>query len=126
MIWGSVFTTQFLEEEFETAPGDCRCILPLSYQENKGEGLTWWLVHWLRLQAFNAGGMGSIPGWGTTISHTVCHGQNNNNNNEGVTDLVGLIDMNQQGEIVMQPEVSASSTRGFSGVPFSSSTFSGE
>lgn len=71
----------------------CRCILPLSYQENKGEGLPWWLVHWLRLQAFNAGGVGSIPGWAITISHTVCHGQNNNNN-KGVTGLVGLIDMN--------------------------------
>ena len=26
-------------------------------------------VQWLRLQAPNAGGLGSIPGWGTKILH---------------------------------------------------------
>jgi len=26
-------------------------------------------VHWLRLQAFNAEVLGSIPGWGTKILH---------------------------------------------------------
>ena len=28
-------------------------------------------VQWLRLGASNAGGMGSIPGWGTKIPHAV-------------------------------------------------------
>ena len=27
------------------------------------------MVQWLRLRASNAGGVGSIPGWGTKISH---------------------------------------------------------
>ena len=29
-------------------------------------------VQWLRLRAFNAGGMGSIPGRGTKIPHATC------------------------------------------------------
>ena len=29
------------------------------------------VVQWLRLPAFNSGDVGSIPGWGTKISHTV-------------------------------------------------------
>ena len=28
-------------------------------------------VQWLRLYTSNVGGMGSIPGWGTKISHAV-------------------------------------------------------
>ena len=33
------------------------------------------VVHWLRLHASNAGGMGSIPGGGTKIPHAMWHGQ---------------------------------------------------
>ena len=33
------------------------------------------MVQWLRLHAANAGGAGSIPGWGTRIPHAVRHGQ---------------------------------------------------
>ena len=33
----------------------------------------------LRLHAFTSGDMGSIPGWGTKISHAVWLSQNNNN-----------------------------------------------
>ena len=29
------------------------------------------VVQWLRLRASNAGGAGSIPGWGTTVPHAV-------------------------------------------------------
>ena len=29
------------------------------------------MVQWLRLRASNAGGTGSIPGWGTNIPHAV-------------------------------------------------------
>ena len=29
------------------------------------------VVQWLRLHVSNAGGMSSIPGWGTKISHAV-------------------------------------------------------
>ena len=32
-------------------------------------------VHWLRLDASTAGGMSSIPGWGSKISHAVWHSQ---------------------------------------------------
>ena len=32
-------------------------------------------VQWLRLRACNAGGAGSIPGWGTKIPHVVQCGQ---------------------------------------------------
>ena len=28
------------------------------------------VVQWLRLHALNAGGIGSVPGWGTKILHT--------------------------------------------------------
>ena len=33
------------------------------------------VVRWLRLWASNARGVGSIPGWGTKISHAARHGQ---------------------------------------------------
>ena len=33
------------------------------------------MVQWLRLQAFTAGGVGSIPGQGTKIAHTKQHDQ---------------------------------------------------
>ena len=32
-------------------------------------------VQWLRLRASNAGGAGSIPGWGTRIPHAAQHGK---------------------------------------------------
>ena len=34
-------------------------------------------VQWLRLHASNAGGEGSVPGWGTKIPHATRHGQKN-------------------------------------------------
>ena len=33
------------------------------------------VVQWLKLHDFNAGDMGSIPGWETKIPHAVRHGQ---------------------------------------------------
>ena len=33
------------------------------------------MIQWLRLYAPNAGGLGSIPGWGTKISYAIKHGQ---------------------------------------------------
>ena len=33
------------------------------------------VVQWLRLRASNAGGAGSIPGWGTKIPCAAQHGQ---------------------------------------------------
>ena len=33
------------------------------------------VVQWLRLHASNAGGTGSIPGWGTKIPHALWSGQ---------------------------------------------------
>ena len=33
------------------------------------------VVQWLRLHAPSAGSLGSIPGWGTKISHATQHGQ---------------------------------------------------
>ena len=33
------------------------------------------MVQWLGLCASSAGGMGSIPGWGTKIPHATWHGQ---------------------------------------------------
>ena len=33
------------------------------------------VIQWFRLHASNAGGVGSIPGWGTNIPHAVEHGQ---------------------------------------------------
>ena len=38
------------------------------------------VVHWLRLHASNAGGMGSSPGQGTNIPHASQHGQKLNKN----------------------------------------------
>ena len=35
------------------------------------------VVQWLRLHASNAGGMGSIPGWGTKIPHAMECGKKN-------------------------------------------------
>ena len=32
---------------------------------------------WLRLCAYTAGGVGSIPGWGTNILHAVCGASKN-------------------------------------------------
>ena len=37
-------------------------------------------VQWLRLWASTAGGMGSIPGWGTKILYAMWHGQKINVN----------------------------------------------
>ena len=39
------------------------------------EVLTTSLVQWLRLCASNAGGVGSILGWGTKIPYAMQHGQ---------------------------------------------------
>ena len=36
-------------------------------------------VQWLRLCTSNAGGMSSIPGWGTGIPHAVLHSQKKQN-----------------------------------------------
>ena len=44
------------------------------FQQFKNGG-TSLAVQWLRLCASTAGGVGSIPGWGTKIPHAVCHGQ---------------------------------------------------
>ena len=33
------------------------------------------VVQWLRLRGSNAGGVGSIPGWGTKIPHAAWSGQ---------------------------------------------------
>ena len=33
------------------------------------------VAQWLRWPAFNSGDVGSVPGWGTEISHTVCCSQ---------------------------------------------------
>ena len=41
--------------------------------ENGGASL---VVQWLRLHTPNAGGMGSIPGQGTRISHAAQHAKN--------------------------------------------------
>ena len=38
------------------------------------------MVQWLQLHAPNAGGMGSIPGWGTKIPHATQHGQKKKRN----------------------------------------------
>ena len=40
--------------------------------QGKGTSLT---VQWLRLQAFNAGSVGLISGWGPKVPHTTQHGQ---------------------------------------------------
>ena len=36
------------------------------------------VVQWLKLHNFDAGDMGSIPGWETKIPHAVRHGQKTN------------------------------------------------
>ena len=33
------------------------------------------VVQWLRLHAPNAGGLGSVPGWGTKIPYAACLGR---------------------------------------------------
>ena len=38
------------------------------------------VAQWLRLHASSAGGVGSIPGWGTKIPHSVWHGQKKKKN----------------------------------------------
>ena len=38
-------------------------------------------AQWLRLHASTAGGVGSIPGWGTKIPHVMQHGQNKTKKN---------------------------------------------
>ena len=47
-------------------------------KEKKEEKGTSSVVHWLRLQASIAGGVGSVPGWGV-ILHAVWHGQKKKN-----------------------------------------------
>ena len=46
--------------------------LLISKRKSPGTSLT---IQWLGLHASNAGGVGSIPGWGTKIPHAVQHGQ---------------------------------------------------
>ena len=46
-------------------------------QKNKNCG-TSLVIQWLRLCASNAGGMDSVPPWGTKIPHAVQHDQINN------------------------------------------------
>ena len=52
-------------------------------QKEEGEGSSLG-VHWLRLHASEAGGAGSVPGWGTEIDHITQNGftfiQNQNKN----------------------------------------------
>ena len=43
-------------------------------RDKRGTSLT---AQWLRLQAFNAGGLGLIPGWGNKGPHAAWRGQNN-------------------------------------------------
>ena len=40
------------------------------------------VVQWLRLHASNAGGAGSLPGWGTKIPHAPQHGSAKKKRNE--------------------------------------------
>ena len=40
-------------------------------------------VQWLRIRASNAGGMGSIPGWGAKILHVTQYGKENKNKRVG-------------------------------------------
>ena len=41
----------------------------------RGNQRTSLVAQWLRLCVYNAGGKGSIPGWGTKISHAMQHSQ---------------------------------------------------
>ena len=54
----------------------------------KNEYRTSRVVQWLRLWAFNAGGKGLIPGWGTKVPHAVWCGQKNLRKNEYRASLV--------------------------------------
>ena len=48
------------------------------------------VVQWLRLRAPTAGGMGSIPGWGTKILHAACCGQKKKKNAVEYVNIVIL------------------------------------
>ena len=58
-------------------------------------------VQWLRLQASNAGGMGSIPGRGTRIPHAVQCGQENKNEERKKQDLNSANTMENEGRNIM-------------------------
>ena len=45
------------------------------------------VVQWLRLRALNAGGTGSIPGWGTKIPHAAQRGQNKQTNKKNYNEV---------------------------------------
>ena len=44
-------------------------------KKRKMQGRTSLVVQWLRLCAFNAEAMGSIPGWGIRVPHAAWQGQ---------------------------------------------------
>ena len=59
---------------------------PYFYQQENGFLKLWYIhamegncmaVQWLRLRAFTAEGLGSIPGWGTKIPQAMWCGQKN-------------------------------------------------
>ena len=60
-------------------PGENLCDLGFHYefssQHQKQDPGTSLAVQWLVLRASNAGGTGSIPGWGTRIPRAAWHGQ---------------------------------------------------
>ena len=56
--------------------GGKRCLWRIQNHSGGGASLT---AQWLRLQASNAGGLGSIPGWGNKALHAAWHGQDSNN-----------------------------------------------
>ena len=41
-------------------------------------------VQWIGLCASSTEGAGSVPGWGTKILHTTCHGQKKKENDLGI------------------------------------------
>ena len=51
-----------------------------TWNQNVTEG-TSLVAQWLRIHASTAGGVGSIPGWGTKIPHVMQHGQNKTKKN---------------------------------------------
>ena len=55
-----------------------KCTIRVSNNKNtrnKGDNGNSLAVQWLRLRTSTAGGVGSFPGWGTRILHTMRHGQ---------------------------------------------------
>lgn len=45
------------------------------------------MVQWSKLAAFSAGGAGSIPGWGTEISHAARCSQKNGKEEKGLMEI---------------------------------------